>query len=149
MNSNISIKNRRASFEYILLDEFEAGIVLTGTEIKSLRNGHANINDAYCTFKGDELFVLNMHINEYSYGTYNNHDPKHDRKLLLNRKELKKMLDKVKEKGFTIVPINLFINEKGKAKLNIALAKGKHAYDKRESLKEIDIKREMQRKEHD
>jgi SsrA-binding protein len=149
LNSNISIKNRRASFEYILLDEFEAGIVLTGTEIKSLRNGHANINDAFCTFKGDELFVLNMHINEYSYGTYNNHDPKHDRKLLLNRRELKKMLDKVKEKGFTIVPINLFINEKGKAKLNIALAKGKHAYDKRESLKEKDIKREMQRKEHE
>lgn len=131
------------------MDVFEAGIVLTGTEIKSLRNGHANINDAFCTFKGDELFVLNMHINEYSYGTYNNHDPKHDRKLLLNRRELKKLLDKVKEKGFTIVPINLFINEKGRAKLNIALAKGKHAYDKRESLKEKDSKREMQRKEHE
>lgn len=149
MANNINIKNRRASFEYFILDEFEAGLVLTGTEIKSLREGKANINDAYCTFKGNELFVFNMHIAEYIYGTYNNHNPKRERKLLLNRTELKKLLGKVKEKGFTIVPVLLYINEKGLAKLSIALAKGKHSYDKRESLKNKDMKREISRKEHD
>jgi SsrA-binding protein len=149
MANNINIKNRRASFEYFILDEFEAGLVLTGTEIKSLREGKANINDAYCTFKGNELFVFNMHIAEYTYGTYNNHNPKRERKLLLNRNELKKLLGKVKEKGFTIVPVLLYINEKGLAKLSIALAKGKHSYDKRESLKNKDMKREISRKEHD
>ncbi len=145
----INIKNRRVSFEYFLLEEFTAGILLKGTEIKSIREGKANINDAYCTFKENELFVLNMHIAEYTYGTYNNHNPKRERKLLLNSRELKKLLGKVKEKGFTIVPVSLFINEKGLAKLIVALAKGKHSYDKRESLKEKDIKREISRKEHD
>ena len=147
MLSKIQIKNRRASFEYFLVEELTAGIVLTGTEIKSLRDGKASINDAFCVFKGNELYVLNMHIAEYTYGTYLNHQPKRERKLLLNKREIKKWQGKVKEKGFTIVPIMLHINEKGFAKLNIALAKGKHSYDKRESLKEKDLKREMNRKE--
>jgi SsrA-binding protein len=149
MANNINIKNRRASFEYFILDQYEAGIVLTGTEIKSLREGKASINDAYCTFKGKELFVMNMHIAEYIYGTYNNHNPKRERKLLLNSNELKKLLGKVKEKGFTIVPILLYISEKGLAKLSIALAKGKHSYDKRDTLKDKDLKREISRKERD
>jgi SsrA-binding protein len=149
MHNPINIKNRRASFEYFLLEQFEAGMVLSGTEIKSLREGKASINDAYCTFKGTEMFVMNMHIAEYVYGTYNNHDPKRDRKLLLNANELKKLLGKVKEKGFTIVPVLLYINEKGLAKLSIALAKGKHSYDKRETLKDKDLKREISRKDSD
>ena len=149
MSNAINIKNRRASFEYFLLEEFDAGIVLTGTEIKALREGKASINDAYCTFKDNEMFVINMHIAEYVYGTYNNHNPKRDRKLLLNRRELKKLLGKVKEKGFTIVPVKLYINENGLAKLTIALAKGKHSYDKRETLKDKDLKREISRKEND
>ncbi|HNW90809.1 MAG TPA: SsrA-binding protein SmpB [Bacteroidales bacterium] len=147
MLSKVQIKNRRASFEYFLVEELTAGIVLTGTEIKSLRDGKASINDAYCVFKGNELFVINMHIAEYTYGTYLNHQPKRERKLLLNKREIKKWQGKVKEKGFTIVPVMLHINEKGLAKLNIALARGKHSYDKRESLKEKDLKREMSRKE--
>lgn len=147
MLNKVQIKNRRASFEYFLVEELTAGIVLTGTEIKSLREGKASINDAYCVFKGNELYVLNMHIAEYSYGTYLNHDPKRERKLLLNKRELKKWQGKVKEKGFTIVPVMFHINENGLAKLTIALAKGKHSYDKRESLKEKDLKREMNRKE--
>jgi len=147
MLSKVQIKNRRASFEYFIIEELTAGIVLTGTEIKSVRDGKASINEAYCVFKDNELFVINMHITEYSYGTYLNHLPKRERKLLLNRRELKKWLGKVKEKGFTIVPTMLHINDKGLAKLNIALARGKHSYDKRETLKEKDIKREMDRKE--
>ncbi|MCK9613086.1 MAG: SsrA-binding protein SmpB [Bacteroidales bacterium] len=147
MQSKIQIKNRRASFEYFLLEQLNAGIVLTGTEIKSLREGKASINDAYCSFKDNELFILNMHIAEYSYGTYSNHEPKRERKLLLNKKEIKKWLGKVREKGFTIVPVMVFINEKGLAKITIALAKGKHSYDKRESLKEKDLKREINQKE--
>lgn len=147
MLSKVQIKNRRASFEYFLVEELTAGIVLTGTEIKSLRDGKASINEAYCAFKDNELYVINMHITEYSYGTYLNHAPKRERKLLLNRRELKKWQGKVKEKGFTIVPTMLHINEKGFAKLNIALARGKHSYDKRETLKEKDMKREMDRKE--
>ena len=143
--SLIEIKNKRAGFEYFLIQEFTAGIQLTGTEIKSIREGKANIADAYCTFNGDELFVINMHIAEYGYGTYNNHEPKRDRKLLLTRRELKKLQTKVKERGFTIVPTLLFINEKGLAKLNISLARGKHHYDKRETLKQKDIRREIER----
>jgi SsrA-binding protein len=145
MANDISIKNKRAAHEYFLLQEYTAGIQLTGTEIKSIREGKATIVDAYCTFRGSELFVINMHISEYTYGTYNNHEPKRDRKLLLNKRELKKLLAKVKERGFTIIPILLFINEKGLAKLTISLAKGKHHYDKRETLKKKDIAREMDR----
>ncbi|MGA3013310.1 MAG: SsrA-binding protein SmpB [Bacteroidales bacterium] len=144
-DASISIKNKRASFEYLLLQEFTAGIQLSGTEIKSIREGKASIADAYCNFKGNELFVINMHIAEYSFGTYNNHEPKRDRKLLLTKRELHKMQAKVKEKGFTIIPTLLYINEKGLAKLTISLARGKHHYDKRESLKQKDVKREIER----
>ena len=142
---NINIKNKRASYEYFLLQEFIAGIQLSGTEIKSIREGKASIADAYCAFKGDELFVINMHIAEYTYGTYNNHEPKRDRKLLLTKRELRKLQAKVKERGLTIVPTLLFINERGLAKINISLARGKHHYDKRETLKQKDVRREIER----
>lgn len=145
MENNIRIKNKRASWEFYLIERLVAGIVLTGTEIKSLRNGKASLADSYCLFEGGELFVRGMHIAEYSYGTYNNHLAKRDRKLLLTARELKKLNTKVKEKSMTIVPIVLFINEKGLAKLEIAIAKGKHYYDKRENLKEKDHKREIDR----
>ncbi|HJN64100.1 MAG TPA: SsrA-binding protein SmpB [Flavobacteriales bacterium] len=145
MSSKINIKNRKASFEYQFIDTFVAGIMLVGTEIKSIRNNKANISDAHCVFNGNELFVKNLHIAEYSNGGQNNHEPKRERKLLLNKQELKKMLGKVKEKGNSIIPIRLFINEKGKAKLEIALAKGKKVYDKRESIKEKDQKRALER----
>jgi SsrA-binding protein len=145
MENAVNIKNKRAVHEYFLLQEFTAGIQLTGTEIKSIREGKATIADAYCSFKGEELFVMQMHVSEYTHGTYNNHEPKRDRKLLLNKRELKKLLAKVKEKGFTIIPTLLFINEKGLAKLTIALAKGKHHYDKRESLKKREVQREIDR----
>jgi SsrA-binding protein len=145
MENNIRIKNKRASWEFYLIERLVAGIVLTGTEIKSLRNGKASLADSYCLFEGGELFVRGMHIAEYSYGTYNNHLAKRDRKLLLTARELKKLNTKVKEKSMTIVPIVLFINEKGLAKLEIALAKGKHYFDKRENLKEKDHKREIDR----
>ncbi|MFH1159992.1 MAG: SsrA-binding protein SmpB [bacterium] len=145
MTTAITIRNKKAQFEYFLLQEYTAGIQLTGTEIKSIRAGKASIVDAFCSFTGNELFVRNMHIAEYAYGTHYNHEPKRDRKLLLNRKELKKLLTKVNERGFTIIPVELFINEKGLAKLTIALARGKHSYDKRETLKKKDIQREIDR----
>ena len=145
MVGKVNIKNRKASFEYQFIDKFVAGIMLVGTEIKSIRNNQANISDAHCVFVNDELFVKNLHIAEYNSGGYTNHEPKRDRKLLLNRQELNKMQGKVKEKGNSIIPIRLFINEKGKAKLEIALAKGKKIYDKRESIKEKDLKRDMDR----
>lgn len=143
--NNIKIKNKRASFEYFLIETFTAGIVLTGTEIKSIREGKASLVDSYCSFRDFELFVVGMHIAEYAQGTYNNHNPKRDRKLLLNARELRKLKNKVQEKGFTIVPVTLFINDNGLAKLDIALARGKHYYDKRESLKIKDSKRELDR----
>ena len=142
---NINIKNKRATFDYIITDTYTAGIVLTGTEIKSIRLSKASLVDTYCTFINDELWVKNMHIAEYFYGSYNNHTARRDRKLLLQRKELGKLRQAVKNPGFTIVPTRLFINEKGLAKLVIGLARGKHEYDKRESLKERDDKREMDR----
>lgn len=144
-NNNVNIKNKRAEHEYFLMDRLTAGIVLTGTEIKSIRNGKASLADAYCTFKEQELFVVGMHIAEYDKGTYNNHDPKRDRKLLLTARELRKLKNKVQEKGFTIIPVVLFINEKGLAKLDIALARGKHYYDKRETLKSKDSKRDIEK----
>lgn len=143
--NKIRIKNKKASFEYFLEERLVAGIRLTGTEIKSIRLGKANITDAFCVFEEGELFIRNLHIAEYSYGTYNNHTPKRERKLLLNARELKKWNNKVKEKGFTIVPTVMFITEKGWAKIEIALAKGKHHFDKRNTLKEKDAKREMAR----
>ena len=122
-----------------------AGIVLSGTEIKSIRNGKASLADSFCLFDNGELFVRGMHISEYSFGTYNNHIAKRDRKLLLTARELKKLSVKVKEKSMTLVPVTLFINDRGYAKLEIALARGKHFYDKRNSLKEKDHKREIDR----
>ncbi len=145
MKDNIQIKNKRARHEYFLEDFMTAGLVLTGTEIKSIREGKATITDAYCAFENNELYVKEMHIAEYTYGSYNNHGSKRDRKLLLQYRELKKLQTKTKEKGFTLIPTMLFINDKGLAKLEIALAKGKHFYDKRETLKEKDNQREIDR----
>lgn len=145
MKDKIKIKNRKAYFEYLILDKFVAGIVLTGTEIKSLREGKASLDESYCSFRNNELFVINMHITEYKFGTYNNHEPKRDRKLLLNHRELKKLAVKVKEKGFTIIPILLFINDAGLAKLEIGTAKGKKLFDKRETIKTKDTKRDLER----
>jgi len=145
MQNNIKIKNKRISWEYFIVEKIVAGIVLTGTEIKSIRNGKASLADSFCLFENGELFVRGMHISEYSYGTYNNHIAKRDRKLLLNARELKKLNVKVKEKSMTIVPLTLFINDKGFAKLEIAVARGKHFYDKRNSLKDKDHKREIDR----
>jgi len=145
MAHSFQIKNKKAGYAYFLLESFTAGIELTGTEIKSIRAGKANLTDAYCTFHGNELFVINMHIAEYDMAAHYNHEPKRDRKLLLTRRELKKLQGKVQEKGFTIIPTMLYINEKGLAKLDIALARGKHYYDKRSSLKEKDIRREIDR----
>ncbi len=143
--TNINIKNKRATFDYIITDTYTAGIVLTGTEIKSIRLSKVSLVDTYCIFIGEELWVKNMHIAEYFYGSYNNHSARRDRKLLLQRKELNKLKQAAKNPGFTIVPTRLFINEKGLAKLVIGLARGKHEYDKRETLKERDDKREMDR----
>lgn len=145
LKSDIKIKNKKAEFEYFLLDRIVAGLVLTGTEIKSIREGKANLSDGYCCFFQDELYVKNMHISEYSHGTHYNHEPKRDRKLLLNKRELRKLLNKTKIKGFTIIPVQLFIDENGRAKLEISLAKGKKSYDKRDALKEKDLQRDMQR----
>ena len=147
--NNLNIKNRRASFEYSLMMELTAGIQLTGTEIKSVRAGKANITDAFCAFVKDELFVRNMHIDEYEQGNIYNHSPKRDRKLLLQRVELSKLRTKMKDKGLTIVPLQMFLSESGFAKLDIALAKGKKLYDKRESLKNKDVKRDLARKNDD
>jgi SsrA-binding protein len=143
---NINIKNRKASFEFSFLDKYIAGLQLTGTEIKSIREGKANIADGFCVFLNGELWIRNVHIAEYKEGTYNNHIPKRDRKLLLNRQELRKLEGKLKDKGLTIIPLRLFINENGFAKLEIALAKGKKLYDKREDIKKKDVERETARK---
>ena len=143
--ANINIKNRKVTFEYELIERFVAGMKLMGTEIKSIRNGKANLSDSYCQFYNGELFVKSLHISEYEMGTHYNHEAKRDRKLLLNRKELQKLEKKVKESGFTIVPIRLFVNDRGLAKLEIALARGKKVYDKRETLKQKDAQRDMDR----
>jgi len=139
------IKNKRATFDYEILDRYTAGIQLFGTEIKSIRDGKASLADTYCTFINNELWVKNMHIATYFFGTYNNHEPRRDRKLLLTKRELNKLLRATKESGNTIVPIKLFINDKGLAKMEIGLAKGKKMYDKRQSLREKDDRREMDR----
>ena len=142
---NIFIDNRKANFNYFLLDQYVAGIVLVGCEIKSIRSGAVNMSDSYCVFIGNELYVKNMHISPYknSNFTYKDYDPKRDRKLLLSKRELKKLQKDVNEKGVTIVPVNLFTNEKGMVKMTVALAKGKHTYDKSQSIKERDLDREM------
>lgn len=141
----INIRNKRATFDYDLLDTFTAGIVLTGTEIKSIRLGKASLVDTYCYLNNGELWVRNMHIAEYFYGTYNNHQARRERKLLLTKTELRKITRLTKDTGFTIIPTKLFINEKGLAKLNVAVAKGKKQHDKRQSLKEKEDKRAMDR----
>jgi len=144
-SNNIVIKNKKASFDYELIETFVAGIVLTGTEIKSIRLGKASLVDTYCTFVQKELWIKNMNISEYFYGSYNNHVARRDRKLLLNRKELNKIERLSLTTGYTIVPTKLFLNEKGLVKIVIAVAKGKKAYDKRQSLREKDDKRDMDR----
>lgn len=146
--TKIEIKNKKASFEYEFLDTYTAGIVLTGTEIKSIRAGKASLVDSYCYFSGNELYVKNMHVADYWWASYNRHDPKRDRKLLLTKKELRKLQRAIKEKGLTIVTTRLFIAENGFAKLNIALARGKKEYDKRQSIKEKDQRREMERERY-
>ncbi len=145
MKDDIYIKNRKAKFEYELLEDLVAGIVLRGTEIKSIREGQASINEAFCEFINGELYVVNMNIAEYKYGTYANHEPKRQRKLLIKANDIKKWQKKVNEKGLTIVPTALFINEKGLAKLKISLAQGKKLFDKRDSIKEKDTKRQIDR----
>lgn len=145
--SSIEIKNRRASFDYEFLETFQAGIVLTGTEIKSIRMGKASLVESYCYFSGKELYVKNMHVAEYWWGSWGQHDPKRDRKLLLTRKELGKLQRAVKEKGLTIVAVKLYIADNGYAKLLIALAKGKKEYDKRASIREKDMRRASERGE--
>ena len=144
-SNNIVIKNKKASFDYDLIETFVAGIVLTGTEIKSIRLGKASLVDTYCTFVQSELWMKNMNITEYFYGSYNNHVARRDRKLLLNRKELDKIERLSLTTGFTIIPTKLFLNEKGLVKVVIAVAKGKKAYDKRQTIKERDDKRDMDR----
>lgn len=145
MKAKINIKNKKASFEYEFIETFTAGLVLSGTEIKSIRNSKASLSDSYCYFIGNELFVKNMHIAEYWWGSFNKHDPKRDRKLLLNKRELRKLQRAIKEKGLTIVTTRLFLADNGYAKLNIALARGKKEYDKRNSIKEKDLRRDMDR----
>jgi len=141
--SNIEIKNKKAQHEFHILERFTAGIVLQGTEIKSIRAGRASLKEAYCYFNRGELYIKSMHVAEYKYGSYQNHDPKRDRKLLLNKQELKKLHSHVKLKGNTIVPLRLFISEKGLAKLEIASGKGKNVHDKRQTMKEKEMKQQM------
>lgn len=145
MLSKINIKNKKAGYQYELLDRYTAGIQLTGTEIKSIRAGNVSFVDAFCVFKDSGLWAKGIHIAEYSFGSFYNHDPKRDRKLLLKKRELNKIKRKITEKGYTLIPIRLFINEKGLAKLEIAVAKGKRSFDKREAIKRKDAKRDIDR----
>ena len=145
MSSNIHIKNKKAYFEFHILDTFTAGIKLLGTEIKSIRESKVNINDAFCSFVDNILYVRNMHIAEYSHGSFYNHEAKRDRALLLHKKELEKLKTNIEEKGFTIVPLKIFVSERGFAKMEIGLAQGKKIYDKRETMKDRDSKIEMDR----
>ncbi len=140
---NINIRNKRATFDYEILEEFVAGVVLVGTEIKSVRMSKVSLTDSYCYFADSELWIRGVNIAEYAWGTCNNHTPKRDRKLLLNRKELNKLQRALQDRGLTVVGLRLFLNERGFAKIVIGLAKGRKAYDKREYLKENDAKREM------
>ncbi len=141
----INISNKRATFNYFIDSTWEAGIILTGTEIKAIREGKANLTDAYCFFKDDELWIKNMHISPYDKGSYANHPPRRDRKLLLNKKELLKIRSKTKEKGTTVIPTRLYIGDRNYAKVEIGIARGKKLYDKRESMKENEAKREVGR----
>ena len=144
-NNNLLIDNRKANYNYFRLEEYVAGIVLEGCEVKSIRNRDVNMSDSYCTFVGNELIIKNMHISPYKNSgfTYKDYDPKRDRKLLLTKRELRKLQKDVQTKGYTIVPVNLYTNDKGLVKLTIAMAKGKHTYDKSQTIKERDLDREM------
>ena len=143
--NNILIDNRKANYNYFILEEYVAGIVLKGCEIKSIRNRDVNMSDSYCTFVGNELIIKNMHISPYKNSgfAYGDYEPKRDRKLLLTKRELRKLQKDVQTKGYTIVPVNLYTNDKGLVKLTIAMAKGKHTYDKSQTIKERDLDREM------
>ena len=143
--NNILIDNRKANYNYFLLEEYVAGIALIGCEVKSIRNRDVNMSDSYCTFVGNELIIKNMHISPYKNSgfTYKDYDPKRDRKLLLTKRELRKLQKDVQTEGYTIVPVNLYTNDKGLVKLTIAMAKGKHTYDKSQTIKERDLDREM------
>ena len=143
--NNILIDNRKANYNYFLLEEYVAGIVLEGCEVKSIRNRDVNMSDSYCTFVGNELIIKNMHISPYKNSgfTYKDYDPKRDRKLLLTKRELRKLQKDVQAKGYTIVPVNLYTNDKGLVKLTVVMAKGKHTYDKSQTIKERDLDREM------
>ena len=145
MQNNPEIKNRSAFHEYFIDNKYVAGIILTGTEVKSLRTGKASFNDSYCIIDKGEMWIKSMHIAEYSHGTVNNHDPVRDRKLLLEKREIRKIESKLKEKGYTLVPLRLFFNEKNLDKVEIGLAKGKKLHDKRETIKKRDDEREMKR----
>jgi SsrA-binding protein len=145
IEKHIEIKNRRASFEYFFIEKFSAGVMLMGTEIKSIRQGKVNLTDAYCLFLNEELYIRQMNISKYNEGTHYNHEPLRDRKLLLTKKEIKKLQNKLKDQGLTIVPTRMYISDRGFAKIDIALAKGKKLYDKRDSIKEKDVKRSMER----
>ena len=141
----MEIKNRSAYFEYFIDDKFTAGLVLLGTEVKSLRAGKASFNDSYCIFQKGELWIRSLHIAEYTHGTANNHDPVRDRKLLLSKREIKKLEGRIKEKGYTVIPLRIFFSEKNLAKMEIGLAKGKKLHDKRDTIKQRDTEREMKR----
>lgn len=143
--NNVSIKNKKASFEYHFIDKFVAGIVLQGSEIKSIRDGKVNLQASYCLVKNEEIFVREMHISPYEQASYLNHDPKRERKLLLSKREIRKLEAQSQEKGLTIVPVRLYITNKGLAKLEIALAKGKKLHDKRHDIKEKDLKKDLER----
>lgn len=145
LQKNVKIKNRKARFEYEILDTYQAGIVLKGTEIKAIREGKASIAESFCEFQNGELFVINMNIQEYSYARNFSHNPKSERKLLLNRSELRKLEKEVRNTGMTLIPLLLYTNERGLAKLRIALAKGKKEYDKRETIKARESKRNLDR----
>jgi len=139
------IRNRQAYYDYFIDDKYDAGMVLTGTEVKSLRAGRASFNDSYCYFHRGEMWIKSLHIAEYSHGTSSNHDPLRERKLLLNKKELKKIESKIREKGITVVPLRIFFSEKGIAKIELGLGKGKKLYDKRETIKQRDNQRELKK----
>ncbi len=145
MTKKVDIIKKRAKYEYTFLQSFEAGIVLQGTEVKSIKSGNANLSDAYCIFKGDELIIKSLFIGEYELGNINNHETRQDRKLLLRKTELKKLHKKMKEKGFSVVPYKMYMTDRGFIKLEIALAQGKKAYDKRDTIKDRDSKRDLDR----
>ncbi|HPH86233.1 MAG TPA: SsrA-binding protein SmpB [Ferruginibacter sp.] len=142
----MEISNRKAYYEYFFEASYIAGMVLSGTEIKSLRAGKASFNDSYCIFHNGELYVKSLHISEYAFGTYTNHEPLQERKLLLNKRELRKLESKIKEKGYSIIPLRIFLSEKGLAKMEIGLGKGKKVYDKRNTIKEREADRDVKRK---